>query len=226
MSIMKRGLVGLALAGNLMLSGAEHTPTPEPPAASDLPFDASAPLSTRQLDQIKDDFDSLRAYWIKRGLGASGIRLVILEGEATVTCEASGKSATVSADDPAGMAFCFASNEVIIGQAGVNLVNYLSEESRVPKNEMMRLVLAHEIGHGIQRSLGYSTIHDRTVGETQVAELQADCYAGEALSHINPAAVQDAYAFYAAVNSIPSPTHSTAPARADSFVHGFTTGDC
>lgn len=218
-----------AVVGSLLLcSGSEVTDT-------DYRFEQLTAISAEDEAALQATFNSLLAYWQSQGIGIDP-ELKIVKADEWADCAAAGTTYQVLGTELATALYCDDNDTVLITEG---LVDTLMDGTALtgPQDiDVLKAVLAHEVGHGVQDVLGLLTKETyKDLGLRQNRELQADCLGGRGLEAVAPAAVPDSMFLYetyigAASMQVGSQssggTHGTPVQRLESYEAGLADGDC
>lgn len=206
---MKRvygSLIAGVTAANLVGCGLPEPTTPHDPEA-------------------KVVFDQASKYWNDRGFSLLGkTKLVTIgEGEAFECTSPDGSSEDIFTDDEGIASFCAGPdnsiNTVTISLGAYNELLGRAASKGVSAKTVAVIVLAHELGHGVQSSSA------PLQGSSPEIEQDADCHARIAIDDVfpDPKIINEADEFYHSLDE--SPTHGTIQQRIAAFNSG-SDGTC
>jgi hypothetical protein len=164
-------LVGLVIAGAVMFGGqCTHlgSPAPEPqnqssPATSSQSPVQQSPEEAEEVHFVGFVFDDIQKSWAKQIPDYRKAHLVLFRRGI--------RSACGTASTAVGPFYCQMDQKVYIDLA---FYDELKTKLGAPGEFAQAYVIAHEVGHHIQKLKG---LFDRGTGSVQI-ELQADCFAG------------------------------------------------
>lgn len=175
-------------------------PEPGNTAISDQPM-----FSPNTKRALFTDYVDIQNYWKTRGVDITDTSLVRLEGWASTDCDVD----PIFANDRSS--FCPNSNTIAITAKSANQWDKLGAPGR-------HFLLAHEGGHSVQAKL-------KQAPPKPAEEMQATCYAGQAIQKLYPNDVPSL------IRSLPehistTPEHGTPKQQTEAFILGAHGGSC
>ncbi|CAN5434595.1 hypothetical protein BH10PAT3_BH10PAT3_1850 [soil metagenome] len=226
---MNKTLPKLALAGAI-IAGSYSASRPEVVNHSieGMPEYVADPISFQEEILLQDTFQDVKKYWLKRQVGVSATKLMVLKGDDTALCSSpSSKGFVFKASDPDSAAYCPTSDTIYISETYVGLVEDFLVTEKASEEAILEFTVSHEAGHAVQHALNMDDFpHNYSrLAQIQSLELQADCYAGEAMGSLYRDDLKDAESFIQGLSLIDI-SHGTPQQRNESFLSGSLEGPC
>jgi uncharacterized protein len=209
-------LLGLLSASDTVTQGAAGPSTRGPRGA---PTDPQGDFAAAVLGETEDVWSR---YFAASGRQYVPPTLVLFSGQVESACG--------MASSAAGPFYCPSDQQLYID---LDFFNQLSSEFGAPGDFARAYVIAHEVGHHIQKLLGITeksarlSAQQSEIGAKRVSvevELQADCYAGvwamKAQRVIEPGELQQALQAAAAVGDDTLQRRAQGRVVPDTFTHG------
>jgi len=213
--MMKKKLIGSVLSAGLLLgSSADKPKQPEAPL---LEFQEPTPVSAVQLNELNSDMGVLRHYWSGKIATTKTVQLKIVEGTQHFECLVPHWEVLSNTNSVAS--YCLTPSEIVLPQTGVNRLHEIARMKDVPFRSLVLLTLAHEWGHAYQAGKS-ANFYELFARDPKRYELQADCFAGQAIAAVDKTVLPDEAPFIDALSIGIDPAHGTPQQRIATFQHG------
>jgi len=188
---MKKFVAEIAAAGVLLTGCVSNVSHDSTRVHADMDLSQFAvpdvPMEPAVKTELTNTFKMVQDYWVEHGVDLSGVELVLLENNDSVSCG----DKIINAHTSNGASYCKGTDEVIISQEFV-----ASGARRIvgrPTNGTFLFVITHELGHAVD---DVTNIEDQidtasAIAQDNVTERHADCLAGEAMAVLWPEEVHE-----------------------------------